>query len=186
MADATQPAGIARIVTLPRAFWLVASADFLIFLGFSVNTYMNPSSEYDGIVLVFSAALTVATGVMMGIVALIRKPGAYGVGLALALLPYIYYGSQVLSEYATTPSETSLDAGHGYFTKSADRDLADAIMAGDNRKVASLAPSANLDASGWNGMTFMRLAVINAHAKPDVVVALLKAGADPDQDNDVL
>ncbi len=81
----------------------------------------------------------------------------------------------------TTPSSEALEAGHGYFTGAAERALADAIVVGDGAKVASLAPAANLNARGRDDMTFMRLALENGHAQPEVVVALLKAGIDPDQ-----
>lgn len=64
-----------------------------------------------------------------------------------------------------------------YFTGTANRALAGAIVAGDAAREASIAPSANPNAVGWNGMTFMRLALEQGHAKPDVVAALLRAGA---------
>jgi hypothetical protein len=83
--------------------------------------------------------------------------------------------------FVTAPSAAALEAGHGYFTRPADRALADAVVAGDTAKVIALGPSANPNAVGSNGMTFMRLALEEGHAKPDVVAALLRAGADPDQ-----
>lgn len=186
MADATQTNGRARIVTLPRLFWIAASIDLLVSAGFALNTYENPHGEFDGLIVAFFAACAVLALVMMGVVAFIRRPAAYGIGLALAIAPYGFYGIQYLGMYVSTPSEQSLAAGHGYFKDAADRDLADAIMVGDSRNVASLARSANLNAIGWESMTFMRLAVIEAHAKPDVIVALLKAGINPDQDHMVL
>ena len=94
---------------------------------------------------------------------------------------------------ATLPSDEDLrgeeaarKARHGDFMTAADRVLADAIVAGDASKVASLAPGANLNAVGRDGMTFMRLALEDGHADPNVVAALLRAGTDPDQDQQVL
>jgi ankyrin repeat protein len=96
------------------------------------------------------------------------------------------YVIRFVTEFVTTPSDEALEAGHGYFTVRAERALADAIVAGDGAKVASLAPAANLNARGWDDMTFMRLAIENGRAKPEVVAALLKAGIDPDQDQQYL
>jgi hypothetical protein len=52
--------------------------------------------------------------------------------------------------------------------------------------VADLAPAANLNALGFDGMTSMGLALQEGHADPAVVAALLRAGADPDQDTQML
>jgi hypothetical protein len=122
---------------------------------------------------------------MLG-VALIRRRWAYWVGLALAIWPPLYWAVEYVGPWVMTPGESSLAAGHGYFSGAPERALADAIVAGDAAKVAALAPAAKLDTVGWDGMTFMRLALDDGHANPAVVVALLKAGADPEQDHQYL
>jgi len=124
--------------------------------------------------------------VVMAVVALIRKPVAYGIGLALAVMPPLSYAAQIVGDFLTTPSEEAREAGSGYFTAPADRALANAIVAGDAAKVPSLLQAANPNAVGWNGMTFMRLALLDGHANPDVVAALLRAGANPDQDQQMM
>jgi ankyrin repeat protein len=111
---------------------------------------------------------------------------AYGIGVALVAALPLSYGARYVVLFATTPSATALEAGHGYFTGTANRALADAVVARDAARVVSLAPSANVNAVGWNRMTFMRLALEDGRADPDVVAALLRAGADPDQDNQLL
>src|SRR5262249_2327131 len=100
--------------------------------------------------------------------------------------PPAYWAGQYFLQWATTPSESSLSAGHGYFAGAPERALADAIVAGDAVKVAALAPAANLNTVGWDRMTFMRLALDDGPAVPGVVVALLKAGANPEQDQQYL
>jgi hypothetical protein len=91
-----------------------------------------------------------------------------------------------LAHRAAAPSIADQEAGRGYFSTQADRALADAIVAGDAAKVASLAPAANLGAEGWGRMTFMRLTLENGHANHDVLAVLLRNGIDPDQDSSLL
>ena len=53
-------------------------------------------------------------------------------------------------------------------------------------KVAQLAPTANLNAQGWGGMNFMRLALDHDHPGHDVLTVLLRSGLDPDQSSSAL
>ena len=126
---------------------------------------------------------------VIAIVAAIRNPIAYGVGLALVSMPAVWYVSMSakdLAQRAAAPSIVDQESGRGYFSTPADRALAEAIVAGDVAKVASLAPAANLNAEGWGGMTFMRLALENGHANHDVLAILLRNRIDPDQDASLL
>ena len=171
---------------LPIAFWIVACGDLLFLLAELSDAWAHPSGEFAGLV-VFALLLIVGlAGLITGVVALIRNPVAYAIGLLLLVTPPLIFGINTVTDFVTTPSDEALEAGHGYFTGTPERALADAIVAGDGVKVASLAPSANLNARGWDNMTFMRLALENGHAKPEVVLALLKAGIDPDQDQQYL
>jgi hypothetical protein len=171
---------------LPRLFWIVACGDILFLLAALLDVWSHPSGEFDGLLILLLLVIIVLLGAIVGVVALIRNPVAYAIGLALVVAPPLLYGIQFITNFVMTPSAASLEAGHGYFTTPADRALADAIVAGDGAKVASLAPTADVNAVGWSSMTLMRLALEDGHAKPDVVAALLKAGADPDQDNQLL
>jgi hypothetical protein len=171
---------------LPALFWIIASGDLLFLLATLLDAWTHPSGEFAGLAVFVLLVITGLAGLIVGVVALIRKPVAYAIGLALMAWPPLLYGIQFITEFVTTPSNEAREAGHGYFTSAADRALADAIVAGDSVKVASLAPAANLNARGWDDMTFMRLALENGHAQPAVVVALLKAGIDPDQDQQYL
>jgi hypothetical protein len=173
-------------VILRRLFWIVACADVVLALALLVKVATGPVSRYDYLVEVLVLGFIVLAGVVMGVVALIRKPVAYGVGLALALVPPLSFASQIVGDFLTTPSQQEQEAGRGYFTVRGDRALADAIIAGDAAKVTSLLPAANPNAVGWNGMTFMRLALVDGHANPDVVAALLRAGANPEQGQQML
>ncbi len=171
---------------LPGLFWIVAGGDLLFLLTTLLDAWTHPSGEFAGLAILVLLVITGLAGLIVGVVALIRNPVAYAIGLALMAWPPLLYGIQFITEFVTTPSSEALEAGHGYFTGAAERALADAIVVGDGAKVASLAPAANLNARGWDDMTFMRLALENGHAQPEVVVALLKAGIDPDQDQQYL
>lgn len=167
-------------------FWIVAGGDMLVLLSLAADTMINPHGQFAGLVFVMFLGMIVLLGVVMLGMALIRRPVAYGIGLALVIWPPVYWAVQYVGQWAATPSESSLAAGHGYFSGASERALADAIVARDAAKVAALAPAANLDTVGWDGMTFMRLALDDGHADPGVVVALLKAGANPEQDQQYL
>ena len=171
---------------LPALFWIVASGDLLFLLATLSDAWTHPSGEFAGLVVFGLFVITGLAGLIMGVVALIRKPAAYVIGLILLASPPLTFGINFVTAFVTTPSDEAQEAGHGYFTGAADRALADAIVAGDGAKVASLAPAANLNVVGWDRMTFMRLTLENGHAKPEVVAALLKAGIDPDQDQQYL
>src|SRR5215471_9862025 len=167
-------------------FWSVAGGDMLVLLVLAADAVLNPHGQFAGLVVVMFLAAILLLGMVMVGVALIRRPAAYWIGLALVIWPPVYWAAQYFGQWATTPSESSLAAGHGYFPGVPERALADAIVAGDAAKVAALASAAKLDTVGWDRMTFMRLALDDGHADPGVVVALLKAGANPEQDQQYL
>jgi len=167
-------------------FWSVAGGDMLVLLVLAADAVLNPHGQFAGLVVVMFLAAILLLGMVMVGVALIRRPAAYWIGLALVIWPPVYWAAQYFGQWATTPSESSLAAGHGYFPGAPERALADAIVAGDAAKVAALASAAKLDTVGWDRMTFMRLALDDGHADAGVVVALLKAGANPEQDQQYL
>jgi hypothetical protein len=171
---------------LARLFWIVACADALLVLAALAKVLSGSPSRYDVLVALILLAILGLVGVIAGVVALIRRGVAYGIGLALLAASPLMFGAQYAIDLATSPSASALQAGHGYFTRPADRALADAIVARDGAKVASLAPAANTNAIGWDNMTFMRLALKNGDADPDIVAALLRAGASPEQDSQLL
>lgn len=171
---------------MARLFWIVAGVDMLVLLALAADTVVDPHGQFAGLVLAMFVIGILLLGVIMVGVALIRRPVAYWIGLALVVWPPVYWAAAYVGPWVMTPAESSLAAGHGYFEGAPERALADAIVAGDATKVAALAPAANLDTVGWDRMTFMRLALDDRHANPAVVVALLKAGADPEQDQQYL
>src|SRR5262245_14283480 len=119
-------------------FWIVAGGDMLVLLALTADTMVNPHGQFAGLVVVMFLAMIVLLGVVMVGVALIRRPWAYGLGLALVVWPPVYWATQYFGQWAMTPSESSLAAGHGYFPGAPERALADAIVAGDAAKVAAL------------------------------------------------
>ncbi len=176
-----------RGTLLARLFWIVLWIDVLIGLPVVISLKIAPVPQYDlsdALLLLLSIGLL---GGAMTVIALTRNPVAHGCGLALAIaLPLLYGDLYPLGR--ATPSDDALRAGHGYFRRAADRALADAIVAGDGAKAVSLVPAVNPNTVSWKDMTFMRLALERGHADvdPDVVAALLKAGANPDQDSHLL
>jgi ankyrin repeat protein len=185
-----------RGMSLAKIFWIAACLDVVLILVPALDEWNHPSGEFSGLVVLGAFAIILFLAVIMLAVAVTRKRMAYWIGLALLAVPTAYvaigYASYIIV-LATRPGaedlradEAARKARHGDFTTAADRALADAIVAGDASKVASLAPAANLNAVGRDGMTFMRLALEDGQADPAVVAALLRAGADPDQDRQVL
>ena len=81
-----------RDVWWSRAFWLAAGADVLLFLGSVLNVYENPRGQFDGLVLVALLVFLGVTGVTMAVVALIRRPLAYGIALVLVAVPLLFLG----------------------------------------------------------------------------------------------
>ena len=174
---------------LPILFWITACGNVLLVLVPTLGEWEHPRGEFSGLVVVVGLAFLVCLLVVTAIVAAIRKPVAYGIGLALVCLPAVWFvllSAKDLAARVAAPSIADQEAGRGYFSKPADRALADAIVAGDIAKVTSLAPSANLAAEGWGQMTFMRLALENGHANHEVLGILLRNGIDPDQDASLL
>src|SRR5579859_7207210 len=109
-----------RGMNLAKLFWLVAGSDIAIVLMLLWKTATGPANQYDWLVEFLFLGIIALVAAMMGIVALIRNPLAYGIGLALAAAPLLYYGGEFVRIFVTTPSEKALEAGHGYFKNAAD------------------------------------------------------------------
>ena len=174
---------------LATGFWIAACGNVLLVLIPALREWNHPGGEFSGLFVIMMLAIVVGLIVMIAIVALIRKPVAYGAGLALVCMPVVWYVSMSAKDLAlraAAPSAADQESGRGYFSAPADRALAEAIVAGDVAKVTTLAPAANLNAVGWEGMSFMRLALENGHANHDVLGILLRNGIDPDQDASLL
>lgn len=172
---------------MARLFWIALWIDAFAAVPVVMSLKIASVPQYqvsDALLLLLSIGLL---GAAMTAVTMTRKPAAHGIGLALAIaLPLLYANLYPLGR--ATPSDEALRAGHGYFRRAADRALADAIVAGDGAKAVSLIGAVNPNTVSWQDMTFMHLALDRGHADvdPDVVAALLKAGADPDQDDSLL
>jgi hypothetical protein len=178
---------------LAGLFWAVAFVTTLLVLVPTLHDWKHPSGEFGGLVVLFDLIVASFVGITIAVVAIFRRSVAYAIGLVLLAGPGLLFGAGALNtaiSEANAPTEAEIRAaeearaaGHGYFTREPDRALADAIVAGDAARVAALAPAADLHAVGDSQMTFMELALEDGRARRDVVAALLKAGADPDQDH---
>jgi hypothetical protein len=174
---------------LARVFWIAACGNILLVLIPAVEEWNHPQGEFSGLAVVSLLAVALCLVVCTAVVAAIRRPMAYGFGIALVSVPFMWFASLSVSgfaRYLAAPSIEDQDAGRGYFRTPADRALADAIVAQDVAKVASLAPAANLNTVGWGQMTFMRLALENGHANHEILGILLRNHIDPDQDSSIL
>lgn len=173
-------------MTLGRAFWIASGANVAVALFLLGRLASNTLSRWEIFLGFLLLAFILSVGAMMGIVALIRRPAAYVLGILLSVIPPSVLGGLWLSEFLSTPAAASLRQGDGYFTAAGDRALAHVVVAGDPAGVAAALRGANPNARGWNGMTMMRLALTEGRGDPAVIAALLRGGADPDQGGQML
>jgi hypothetical protein len=97
----------ARGIWLARAFWIVACGDVVLFLVWLLQVESSPGGQFTGLVVFFLLVLLGLVGAIAGIVALIRRPAAYGIGLALLVVPPLWWGALVVSDFLvslTSPS----------------------------------------------------------------------------------
>jgi ankyrin repeat protein len=171
---------------LARAFWIAACGDILLVLLPALDEWNHPHGEFAGLAVFGLLAIALCLLLVAGAVALLRRPWAYACGLVLVAIPaawFVLNQAELLAIDLLAPNTDDLDAGRGYFTAPADRSLAEAIVAGDPAKVAALAPAANLNAKGFDDMTFMQMALEHDQPGHAVLAALLKAGIDSDQNS---
>jgi hypothetical protein len=81
------------------AFWIVACGDVLLFLIWLWQVENSPGGQFTGLVVFFLLVLLGMAGVIMVIVALIRRPAAYAVGLALLVVPPLWWGAQIVADF---------------------------------------------------------------------------------------
>lgn len=79
-----------------RLFWIVAGIDVIVLLALAADTAMNPHGQFAGLLVVMYLAMVLLVGVIMVGVALIRRPVAYGIGLALVIGPPVYWAVRSL------------------------------------------------------------------------------------------
>jgi hypothetical protein len=79
---------------LARVFWFVACADTLLFLASMWNVWTYPRGQFDGLVIFVLLVLLGVMAATMGIIALIRRPAAYGIALTLVAAPLLLVGLQ--------------------------------------------------------------------------------------------
>lgn len=83
---------------LRRMFWIVAGGDMLVLLALAADTAISPHGQFAGLALAMLLAMILLLGVIMAGVALIRRPVAYGIGLALVIAPPLYWAVQYLGQ----------------------------------------------------------------------------------------
>ena len=77
---------------LTRAFWILACVDLLVCLLWLMQVENSPGGEFTGYIVFLLLVLLGLVGVVMGIIALIRRPAAYAIGLVLLVVPPLWWG----------------------------------------------------------------------------------------------
>ncbi len=83
-------------MSLARLFWIVAAVDMVVVLALAADTAMNPHGQFAGLLAAIYLAMALLVGVVMVAVALIRRPVAHGIGLALVIGPPVYWAARSL------------------------------------------------------------------------------------------
>ena len=81
-----------RSSELTRAFWILACVDVVVCLLWLLQVESSPGGQFTGYVVLLLLVLLGLVGVVMGIIALIRRPAAYVIGLALLVVPPLWWG----------------------------------------------------------------------------------------------
>jgi O-antigen ligase len=76
---------------LARAFWILGCADVLVCLLWLMQVENSPGGEFSGYIVFLLLVLLALVGVVMAIVALVRRPTAYAIGLALLVVPPVWW-----------------------------------------------------------------------------------------------
>lgn len=173
--------------SLRTLFWIAACGSLLLVLVPAAGEMAHPGGQFSGLVVVMLLLIAAVLAVVATAVGITRKPLAYGIGLAVMSVPLLWVAVASVNNLALSltpslpaPSQADQAAGRGYFTAPADGALAEAIVAKDAARVAELAPAANLAATGWGNMDFMRLALERTDNDPEIIGILLRAGLNPD------
>ena len=77
---------------LTRTFWILACVDPLVCLLWLMQVETSPGGQFTGYIVFLLFVLLGLVGVVIGIVALIRRPAAYVIGSALLIVPPLWWG----------------------------------------------------------------------------------------------
>src|SRR5690242_3200716 len=103
---------------LARLFWIAASGNVLLVLIPALREWYEPRGEFSGLVVIGLLAIVLCLAVVAAIVAALRKPVAYGIGLALVCVPVAWFALVSVGQFVASqsaPSVADQDAGRGYF-----------------------------------------------------------------------
>src|SRR5947208_8830644 len=98
-------------------FWAAACGSLLLILVPAAQEWANPRGEFSGLAVFGLLLIAAVVGVVVLIVAHIRKPLAYAIGLALVSLPLLWWVMMSVNdvgERLAAPSVADQDAGRGY------------------------------------------------------------------------
>jgi hypothetical protein len=176
-----------------KAFWVIVAIDTLLFLFLFIGTIVQPGPSDGGreMALAFSVILP---GVVIGLAVLLyvfsssttwRVIALFVVAGPGLLIAGIHLRSAYL-DYAIAQNA----AGRGYFSGQALKDMGQAVVRRDVAALRQSAPKANVNEVGSDGMTLLRLAVMEADSAQSggknppsevpIVRVLIALGAKPD------
>ncbi|WP_426954147.1 hypothetical protein [Muricoccus radiodurans] len=78
-------------MTLSRLFWIVVGSDVLFALMLISSVAAHPRGQFDGLQVLMVLVFTALICVIAGVVALIRKPVAYQIGIFLTAIPALLF-----------------------------------------------------------------------------------------------
>lgn len=177
---------------IKAVYWIIVCCDVaVLLLLFVLGLAAAPSSRTSP--LAVAANMLVVPGLLLGasILTFLRRtsPARRGVAFLLAASPVIVVvllrGIEGAKLRVNTDSQGSLT----YFRAGPMRDIATAISQNDAATVASLTPRVDVNGRGYGGMTLLMSALRQLRATPghlEVLRALMKAGADPNEGTDEL
>src|SRR5262249_37211139 len=76
---------------LARSFWILACVGVAVCLLWLMQVENSPGGQFTGYIVFLLYVLLGLVGMVIGIVALIRRPAAYAIGLVLLVVPPLWW-----------------------------------------------------------------------------------------------
>ncbi len=172
---------------LDNAFWLVVTADGMLLVILALLAMAaEPSSRlryaWDVTRTLFLLpSVLLAAAVVMHLRA--TSPSIRWLALLLAASPWVVVAARKLRDKVDDALYKDAQGRMRYFKDGPMRQIADAVIAGDEATVAAIAKSVDLNQRGYTGMTLVTLALSHrtedARKRVGALRALLAAGANP-------
>jgi hypothetical protein len=190
LTEVPKPMAISK---LSVCFWSIATADALLFLVLFVSLKAQSSGSDSGGRAMGLLFFVLLPCIVLGLTMLLFRfcPWAPVRWTALMIVagPGLYIAVMQMRGVYLDYSVQQAELGRGYFSGSAMKAMAEAVVRLDVPNMRRIAPRVDINGSGEYGTTLISLAVERAydsasgateHAQLPVVLALLEFGAKPD------